>query len=89
MKTLSQWITIACILSLIISQNELKAHYQSSHKSEATILITDNLMICKSFFKKVHDKPVHYAKPLKVGLNSHYFVPFKGMGVNIEIIKYK
>lgn len=56
---------------------------------KATIEITSNLVICKSFFEKVHDKPIHYIKPLKIGLNKHYFVPFNGMSVNIEIVKYK
>lgn len=58
-------------------------------ESKATIQITNDLMICKSYFEQIHDKPVHYAKPLKAGFNSHYFVPFNGMGVTIEIIKYE
>jgi len=57
-------------------------------RQESTIIITDDLMICKSYFEPVHDKPIHYLKPLKIGENNHYFVPFNGMSVNIEIIKY-
>ncbi len=59
-----------------------------NNKTDTTILITDDLMICRSYFEPVHDRPVHYFKPLKMGKNEHQFIPFTGMSVKVIVTKY-
>ena len=59
------------------------------NKKESTIVISDDLMICNSSFKHKFDAwGIRSAKPLKVGENEHYFVPFPGMSVKVIITKY-
>lgn len=80
---------ILLILTLfILIPSQMQGNFTES-ESKANIIITSNLLKCESTL--VHDSSkwiVRHVKPLKTGINKFYFVPFNGMSVNVEIIKY-
>ena len=76
------------IALFVIIPNSMNGNFTDT-KQESTIVITSDLMTCKSSLKHKADKwQVRHIKPLKLGVNKFYFVPFNGMSVNIEILKY-
>ena len=76
------------IAVFILIPSHMRGHFtETNHK--ANIIITNDLLTCKSVLKHKADKwQVRHIKQLKIGVNKFYFVPFDGMGVNIEIVKY-
>lgn len=80
--------TLFLILAVfIITPTSMRSNFMDT-KEGVTIEVTKDLMICRSFFKEIHDRPVYYIKPLKVGRNEHYFVPLNNMGVRVIVTNY-
>ena len=81
---------IFLILALFfIIPNQMQGNFKDT-ESKATIQITSDLLICKSSLKHKADKwQVEHVRQIKVGLTKFQFIPFAGMSLTIEIIKYE